>query len=125
MMTGTVNADLEALLPLTVRHADGRAHDVEVVIDTGFNGFLTLPPALVSVLGLQWLCRQQGQLADGSVQVFDVYVAKVDWHGQSRSVEVEAADTQPLIGMALMQGSELRVQVMPGGSVIIAGLNSE
>lgn len=122
MMTGSVNADLEALLRLTVRDASGRPKDVEAVIDTGFNGFLTLPPALIAALGLPWLCRQQGQLADGSVQAFDVYVATVDWDGQPRSVEVEAADAQPLIGMALMQASELRIQVVPGGSVTIAGL---
>ena len=121
MMTGIVNVDLEAVLRLSVGDGAGHSHDVEAVIDTGFNGFLTLPPALVAALALPWLCRQQGQLADGSFQAFDVYVAKVDWDGQPRNVEVEAADAQPLIGMALMQGSELRVHVMPGGPVTIAG----
>ena len=60
MMTGTIDADLAPLLRLTVRDAVGRPHDVETIIDTGFNGFLTLPPALVAALGLPWLCRQQG-----------------------------------------------------------------
>jgi predicted aspartyl protease len=46
MMTGIVNVDLEAVLRLSVRDAAGHSHDVEAVIDTGFNGFLTLPPAL-------------------------------------------------------------------------------
>lgn len=100
----------------------GQAHEVETVIDTGFNGFLTLPPAIIAALGLPWLCRQQGELADGSIQTFDVYVATVDWHGQSRSVEVEAADSQPLLGTALLQGPELRVQVKPGGTVTIVQL---
>ena len=122
MMTGVVNADLEPLLRLTIRDAGGQPHDVEVVIDTGFNGFLTLPPALIAALGLPWLCRQQGQLADGSVLPFDVYVATVDWDGRPRSVEVEAADAQPLLGMALLQGSELRIEVVPGGPVTITGL---
>ncbi|HVS34405.1 MAG TPA: clan AA aspartic protease [Gemmataceae bacterium] len=122
MMTGIVNADLEPLLRLTIRDAGGQPHDVEVVIDTGFNGFLTLPPALIAALGLPWLCRQQGQLADGSVLPFDVYVATVDWDGQPRSVEVEAADAQPLLGMALLQGSELRIEVVPGGPVTITRL---
>ena len=122
MMTGTVNTDLEPLLRLAVRDAGGQPHDVEAVIDTGFNGFLTLPPALIAALGLPWLCRQQGQLADGSVLTFDVYVATVDWNGQPRSVEVEAADAQLLLGMALMEGSELRIQVVPGGAVTIAEL---
>jgi clan AA aspartic protease len=122
MMTGVVNADLEPLLRLTVRDAGGQPHDVEVVIDTGFNGFLTLPPALVAALGLSWLCRQQGQLADGSILPFDVYVATVDWDGQPRSVEVEAADAQPLLGMALLQGSELRIEARLSGPVTITRL---
>ena len=122
MMTGIVHADLLPLLRLTVRDAGGRSHDVEAVIDTGFNGFLTLPPALIAALGLPWLCRQQGRLADGSVQVFDVYMANLDWHGRPRTVEVEAADAQPLLGTGMMQGSELRIQVVPGGSAIITEL---
>ncbi len=121
MMTGTVNADLEALLQLTIRDVAGQPHGVEAVVDTGFNGFLTLPPALIAALGLPWLCRQEGQLADGSVLTFDVHVATVDWNGQPRGVEVEAADAQPLLGMALLQGAELRIQVVPGGSVTIGG----
>jgi predicted aspartyl protease len=58
MMTGTVNTDLEPLLRLTVRDAGGQPHDLEAVIDTGFNGFLTLPPALIAAPGLAW--GQQG-----------------------------------------------------------------
>jgi predicted aspartyl protease len=57
MMTGAVNADLEALLLLTVHGGGGPSREVETVIDTGFNGFLTLPPALIAALGLSWLCR--------------------------------------------------------------------
>jgi clan AA aspartic protease len=122
MIIGVVDANLEPRLLLTVRAASLQSHEVEVVIDTGFNGFLTLPPALIAALGLPWLCRQQGELADGSILVFDVYVAAVDWDGQPRSVEVEAADSQPLLGMALMQGSDLHMQVLPGGSVAITAL---
>jgi clan AA aspartic protease len=120
MMIGSVNADLEPLLRLIVRDTGGRPQEVEAVIDTGFNGFLTLPPALITALGLTWLCRQEGQLADGSILPFDVYVATVDWHGQAKNVEIEAAEPQPLLGMALMRGSELRMRVEPGGSLAIA-----
>jgi len=121
-MTGNVNSDLEPVIRLIVRDASSQPKDVEAVIDTGFNGSLTLPQAFIAALGLPWLCRQQAQLADGSVQVFDVHVATVEWDGQPRTVEVEAADVHPLIGMALLQGSELRIQVETGGSVTIASL---
>ena len=50
MITGIVNVDLEAVLRFSVGDAAGHSHDVEAVIDTGFNGFLTLPPALVAAL---------------------------------------------------------------------------
>ena len=76
MMTGTVNTALEGTIRLNAQDARGEVHNIEVVIDTGFNGFLTLPPALIFTLALPWLFRQQGQLADGSFQVFDVYVGR-------------------------------------------------
>jgi clan AA aspartic protease len=122
MITGAVNTDLEAVIQLTVRDGGGQSRVVDAVVDTGFNGFLTLPSALIATLGLPWLCRQEGQLADGSIQAFDVHVAIVDWDGQPRNVEVEAAETQPLIGMGLMRGSQLRIEVVPGGSVTVADL---
>ena len=122
MMTGTVNAELEPLVRFAVRNAAGEPEPVEAVIDTGFNGFLTLPPALIAALGLPWLCRQEGQLADGSLLAFDVYVATVDWHGQPRTVEIEATDAQPLLGTALLKGSELQMQVVPGGAISISQL---
>jgi predicted aspartyl protease len=40
MMSGAVNADLEALVRLTIEDAGGQARDVEAVIDTGFNSGL-------------------------------------------------------------------------------------
>jgi len=120
MMTGVVNAALEASLRLSVEDARGQSHEVEAILDTGFNGFLTLPSALIAALGLPWLSRQQGQLADGTFQVLDVFAAAILWDGQPRTVEVEALDAQPLIGMALMRGHELRIQVKPGGVVTIA-----
>lgn len=122
MSTGIVNSSLEATIPLPIQDAGGQTQQIEVVIDTGFNGFLTLPPARIASLGLSWLCCQQGILADGSVQVFDVYTANVIWDGKPRTVEVESVDAAPLVGMALLHKHDLRVQVVHGGPVTIAAL---
>ncbi|NUQ63739.1 MAG: clan AA aspartic protease [Pirellulales bacterium] len=122
MMTGVVNAALEASLRLSVEDTHGQVHEVEVILDTGFNGFLPLSSTVIGTLGLPWLYRQQGQLADGNLRVLDVFAASILWDGQRRTVEVEALDAQPLIGMALMRGYELRVHVQPGGVVTIAAV---
>lgn len=120
MITGVVNAALEARIPIEVQApAGGDMRQTEAVVDTGFGGYLTLPSALIASLGLPWLCRQNGVLADGSIQVFDVYTATVIWDGGPRTVEVEAIDVDPLVGMSLLHGFELRVRVVPGGAVHI------
>jgi clan AA aspartic protease len=122
MITGVVNANREATIRLVVIGSNGQQQEIEVIIDTGFTGFLTLPIELVAALGLSWLCRQPGILADGSVDFFDVYVARVIWDGQLRTVEVEAADTEPLVGMSLLDRHSLRIDVLSGGVVTITAL---
>jgi clan AA aspartic protease len=122
VITGLVNADLEAIVRLTVQGPGESSQPVDAVIDTGFSGFLTLPPSLITSLGLLWLCRQGGILADGSMRVFDVYSASVLWEGETRAVETEAVEAQPLAGMALLHGSEVRLQVVDGGTVTIVSI---
>jgi clan AA aspartic protease len=123
MITGIVNADLEAVIRFPIRGPNGQALDVEAIVDTGFNGFLTLPPALVTTLGLPRLGRGRVMLANGSEQIIDIHRATVIWDGEALSealsVEADAVDAPPLIGMALLYGYELAVEVIDGGSVVI------
>ena len=122
MITGVVNANGEATIPLTVCGSNGQEHEIEAVIDTGFTGFLTLPFSLILSLRLEWRGREQAILGDGSVQIFDVYAATVIWDGQPRAVEADAADIVPLIGMGLIYGHDLRIQAVEGGIVTIEAL---
>lgn len=119
MITGIVDSALEATIALFVQDVNGSTHSIDAVIDTGFNGFLTLPPARLASLGATWLYRGQGVLADGSIRVFDVYATTVIWDGQPRRVEVKSVDAAPLVGMALLLNHDLRIEIVPGGSVLI------
>jgi len=122
MITGIVNANREAIIRLMVMGPQGHQQEIEAIIDTGFTGFLTLPPLLVTTLGPTWLCRQPGRLADGRVEYFDVYVVTVIWEGQPRIIEVEAADTEPLVGMSLLEHYALRIDILSGGIVTVTAL---
>ena len=44
------------------------------------------------------------------------------WDGEPRRVSVDEADTDPLVGMALMNGYELCIQVIDGGTVTLGRL---
>lgn len=121
MMTGSVKAR-EGRIHLTVRGARSQEQEIDAVIDTGYTASLSLPPTLIASLGLCWKSFGRGILADGSECLFDVYVAKVVWDGKERRVLVDEADTDPLVGMALLSGYELKMQVRSGGKVTIKRL---
>ena len=60
------------------------------------------------------------ELADGGMATLGAYEAHVLWHGRPRRVPVYEADGGPLIGMSLLRGSTLTIEVIPGGEVKIA-----
>ena len=122
MIVGVIKSD-EARIRLIVRGPRGREQEVDAVIDTGFTASLSLPPALVVALGLEWRTFDRGALADGRECLFDVYEARVLWDGKKRRLLVDEADTDPLVGMALLKGYELRMSVRSRGKVTIKRLS--
>ncbi|MDE2897525.1 MAG: clan AA aspartic protease [Chloroflexota bacterium] len=119
MIEGVVNAAYEPIVTLGIQGPTGQASVIEAVIETGFTGFLTVTPALVSELGLRYLTRGWASLADGSEVPFDVYDVTVLWDGRPVRVEADAADTTPLVGMRLLDRHNLNMDVENGGRVII------
>ncbi len=83
-----------------------------------------MPPALISALSLPWQTVDRFTLADGSESMFDVYEGKVEWDGKVRTILVHEADADPLVGMRLLRGHELRMQVRARGKVTIKRLPS-
>jgi len=124
MITGSVEGD-EGRIQLKVIGSKGRQKRIEVIIDTGYTATLSLPPALVAALGLRWQAFDRGVLADGSECLVDVYEAKVVWDGETRRVLVDEAGSDPLIGMALLRGNELKMQVCARGKVTVKRLPAE
>ena len=122
MIIGTVDVGLNAIVSIAVVGRSGQRQTVEAVIDTGFNGYLTLPYRMVSLLEFLWVRSQSVILGDGNPQLCDVYDEEIVWNNQLRSIEIEAADTQPLIGMALMHSYDLRIEVVEGGAVSLKEL---
>ena len=118
-MEGVVNARLEPVITVSLLGSAGQTEEVDAVVDTGFNGFLTLPPMLVADWGLPVVGDGKAVLADGSEAVFDLYSVTVLWDGQPRAVETGAVGGDPLVGMALMDGHDLSIQVRDGGRVLI------
>ncbi len=121
MIIGAVRSD-EARIRLKVRDQQGPEQEVETVIDSGFTGELTLPQTLIVALGLRWRSVERATLADGSTCVFQVYVGELIWDGKVRRILVDEAAAVPLVGMRLLKGHELKIQVRHRGRVTIKRL---
>jgi clan AA aspartic protease len=117
MITGIVNADFEPIIPLSICGSDGNVYTQEAIVDTGFNGWLSLPPDLIAELNLKWKRRGRAILGDGTECVFDVYEAVLVWDENMLTIPIDEADSEPLVGMSLMEGYQLTVQVFEGGLV--------
>ncbi len=119
MIRGQVNARKEAVIPLQIRGAGGQTVDRQGTIDTGFSGFLTLPLALIVSLQLTLVETRTYTLGNNSNIDFDLYAATVIWDGKDRNVLVLATDSGTLVGMSMLQGYRLFVDVVDSGDVII------
>ena len=119
MIRGHVNAARQAIIPLQLRGPNGRAESIEAIVDTGFDGLLTLPPDLVARLALPYGMTRSYTLGDGGIMEFDIHEATVVWDGQERDVGAIVSEGGVLVGMALLDGYRLFVDVADGGEVQI------
>ena len=119
MIQGVVNAAYEAVVALSLQGPAGQAQEVEAVVDTGYSGFLTLPSMLVTELGLPFAYIGRALLANDDEVSFDVHDVTVLWDGQPRHVKADATGSTPLVGMLLLDGHNLNIEVENRGRVVI------
>ena len=110
---------LEAWVTTQVLDDAGELQQCEVIVDTGFTGWLTLPVADIRRLGLVIVGYRHSITASGKSERFAYYETWVLWHGNLRWVEILQSIDQPLLGMELLEGSVVTVDARDGGEVVI------
>ena len=123
MISGTVQGD-EAIVPVAIEDAGGGLQEFQAVIDTGFTGAITLPATVVHNLRLTAMRPVRATLAGGERLAFNTYGATVRLHDSPQLARIIEMDGQPLIGMELLRGSRLVVDVTEGGEVLIEPLSA-
>lgn len=120
MLTGTVTHKLEARVGLAIIRPGAPDYPLEAVVDTGFNGFLTLPAGVIRETNLPFNGFTSAQLADGSIVTLRRFHATIRWDRGGRDVLVLESEGGALVGMSLMEGHRLAMLVVPGGEVVIS-----
>ena len=92
---------------------------LEVVVDTGYTGWMSLPETIIDDIGLDYAGIRPATLANGQTVPTDAYNAELLWHGRPIDIVVQALNNKPMIGAELLAYCRLTVDWWYGGDVII------
>ena len=123
MIRGKVDSQRQARVQLEIQRTDSLFETIETVVDTGFDGQLTLPPHMITELGLEPDQDVNVILATGSQEILNAWNGSMLWHDRLRGVQVLEANGVPLLGMELLEDSQLAMQARINGDVLIQRLD--
>jgi clan AA aspartic protease len=84
--------------------------NIELVIDTGFNGSLLLPRTFVDDNALKLIGLEPVNMIEGHHDVVDVVEAKIKWLGEIIKADVLVSETGDcLIGTQMLVDSKLEI----------------
>ena len=93
---------LEPWITVSVEDVRGEFRQFEVIVDTGFTGWLMLPASAIGSLGLTRRGDHAAIVAGGTSDRFDYYVSRALWHERLVHVEIFQSIDQLLLGTALL-----------------------
>jgi predicted aspartyl protease len=83
---------------------------LEAILDTGFDGYLSLPINIAVTLGIELTAIIPVEYADGRISQELVFSVKVDFDGKGKIVPVTlTAGAEALAGTTLLAEYELRI----------------
>lgn len=112
-MKGWLTSDHTAYVSPVIAEAGG---EYELVIDTGFTGFLYIPEDTIANWGLQFVSTIPIVLADRTTTIVDAYEAEVTWFSAAKRVPVLAGPSgcDSLLGMQLLEGCRIELDRLNG-----------
>ena len=107
------------MITLIVLDSNQVEHHHLAMIDTGFSGFCTLSPKIISELKLVFFEQREFTLGTGEDVTMSLYEGTIIWDGNERKVLIVEADDDALVGMETMEGYTLFIDAIDGGEVRI------
>ena len=124
MIKGKVDARRQAWVQVEIRDEGGRVQSVDAVVDTGFTGYLILPYEMIGGMTLRQGPQTHVTLAAGVRGRLNTWRGYVLWHDQPRLIQILEARGTPLLGMRMLEDSQLTIQARANGDVLIEKLDT-
>ena len=121
MRVGSVeehDGQLSLLVSSIVFDREGNRHWIRPMLDTGFNGALTLSGETIDALDLEFLIDTRARLADGSEVVVPTYRIQMVWRDEIVEADVYRMESDPLLGMDLIRGVRIEFDAVHLGEIL-------
>ena len=112
MLQGHLREDEQAIVAFDLICRDGTRCSVDAVIDTGFNGQVSLSRTVANFLDLALAVEGtiEMELASGAIVEEQVYSGPIQFDGQTLTVEIILTDAEDsFIGTGLLTGKVLLI----------------
>ncbi len=120
MIRGEVSADRLVVIQIRLVSWRGEYSNEKAVIDTFFSGHISLPLEMIRTLELPLAEHRSFLVANDEPIIFDLYEGAVVWNDEEVPMLVVSAEGPPTVGMKLLYGSHLTIDIVDGGDVIIS-----
>lgn len=95
--------DKEPRIKITLSGTNNKKGQIEVLVDTGFNGDLMLPEAKIKELALKKVGTDSYATASGENVITTAYLGFLEWFGKTcRIIILSTKGIHALIGMQLL-----------------------
>jgi clan AA aspartic protease len=95
---------------------------VEFLVDTGFEGELSLPSNLAAELDAITIGQRPIQVADGTRSYRPLLQIEAEWTDEPRSIEVLIIENEPLLGIEMLADNLITIEMTDGGEVAVEPL---
>ena len=120
MLTGTVDQDLNIRVRLEFIGINGANVEYDMLFDTGFSGYFSLPRHLINTLGYPEVDSDELRLGDGTKIIATVHAGRVVWDGQEQNATLHCLEDDALLGMSQIEGYHVDLPARVGETVPFA-----
>ena len=130
-MNGTMSEKLSPTIPIKFRKKNGEWQEISLLLDTGFDGEITLDASLLGKYNLEtwpdheWLTPDKVFESDDNWKPRAPYTGKIELEGREREAGIHMVRQHPLNGMfgtQLLKLQRLTVDVVESGAVTVENM---
>ena len=110
MIEGIVNNFDEPIIKLDICLSNNNSKKVNAIIDTGFNGYISIPTTLIEASNWDFLGTEEYELANGDIVEEKVYLGKIVFDGDELQVfSLTNRTNDVLIGTKVLKNKILKI----------------